>query len=181
MREITLLLKYVKLALSEKIKPFNTSLINVSSRKEIALRHLSQVIKRIRIAILFLSAHHIDEASKEAQKSWRYLLSTLLLINLYEEGSAVNYYTVPRSKIFTFSKSLEDRGYKDLVKLSAIYFVLIQDIPRSEKKILTEVLIREELNYIKEWFSNIWSDDFEKELNEAFNEFTKLEKQSNKS
>jgi len=152
----------------------------VSSKKEIALRHLSQIIRRIRIAILFLSANHINEASKEAQKSWRYLLSTLLLINLYEEGSVVKYYTVPRSKIFTFSKSLEDRGYKDLVKLSAIYFVLTQDIPRSEMKILTEVLIREELNYIKGWFSSIWTDDFEKELNEAFNELSKLEKQLNK-
>lgn len=117
----------------------------------------------------------IEEASKEAQKSWRYFISSILILNLYRKGEEViRYYTVPKSKIFSISKSLEDKGYKGLIGLSSIYFVLTNDVPKSEAKILIPILIRGELEKIREWFKDQWSESFENELTIALNELKKI-------
>ncbi|MEM0131510.1 MAG: hypothetical protein QXD56_03245 [Saccharolobus sp.] len=105
--------------------------------KDILSSHIFQALRRTKVSLFYLENGMIEEASKEAQKSWRYFISSILILNLYRKGEEViRYYTVPKSKIFSISKSLEDKGYKGLIGLSSIYFVLTNDVPKSEAKIL---------------------------------------------
>ncbi|MEM4114441.1 MAG: hypothetical protein QXP59_00265 [Saccharolobus sp.] len=105
--------------------------------KDILSSHIFQALRRAKVSLFYLENGMIEEASKEAQKSWRYFISSILILNLYRKGEEViRYYTVPKSKIFSISKSLEDKGYKGLIGLSSIYFVLTNDVPKSEAKIL---------------------------------------------
>ncbi|WP_338599543.1 hypothetical protein V6M85_10100 [Sulfolobus tengchongensis] len=126
--------------------------------------HVLQALRRIRVATFYLESGMIDEAKKEALKSWRQIMSSLLIMNLYKEELKLSSYNVPRSKIFSVSKSLEDKGYNDLVEISAIYFSLLQDIPQSEIKILIIKLIEDEMNHIREWFKSTWNQKLESEF-----------------
>ena len=142
--------------------------------KDIISSHIFQALRRAKVSLFYLENGMIEEASKEAQKSWRYFISSVLILNLYRKGEEViRYYTVPKSKIFSISKSLEDKGYKGLIELSSIYFVLTNDVPKSEAKILIPILIRGELEKIREWFKDRWSESFENELTIVLNELKK--------
>lgn len=124
-------------------------------------------MKRVKIGIFYLENDMIEEARKEIQKSWRQIMSALLILNLYNaEEKQFTHYNVPRSKIFSVSKSLEDKGYRDLIKISSMYFSSLQELPKSEIKILITVFIKEEIEHIKEWFKAIWDEKLDDELNE---------------
>ncbi|ACP46435.1 conserved hypothetical protein [Sulfolobus islandicus Y.G.57.14] len=129
-------------------------------------------IRRVKISLFYLESGLIDEARKEIQKSWREVISALLILNLYSivednKDREIIHYSVPRSKIFSISKSLEDRGYKDLVKISSMYFSSLQELPKSEIKVLISALADEEIMHIKEWFSEIWDEKLDEMLNEV--------------
>jgi len=129
-------------------------------------------VRRVKISLFYLESGLIDEARKEIQKSWREVISALLILNLYSivednKDREIIHYSVPRSKIFSISKSLEDRGYKDLVKISSMYFSSLQELPKSEIKVLISALADEEIMHIKEWFSEIWDEKLDEMLNEV--------------
>ncbi|ACP47858.1 conserved hypothetical protein [Sulfolobus islandicus Y.N.15.51] len=129
-------------------------------------------VRRVKISLFYLESGFIDEARKEIQKSWREVISALLILNLYSivednKDREIIHYSVPRSKIFSISKSLEDRGYKDLVKISSMYFSSLQELPKSEIKVLISALADEEIMHIKEWFSEIWDEKLDEMLNEV--------------
>ncbi|QXJ33663.1 hypothetical protein J5U22_00207 [Saccharolobus shibatae] len=124
-------------------------------------------MKRVKMSIFYLENDMIEEARKEMQKSWRQIISALLILNLYnKEEKQITHYSVPRSKIFSVSKSLEDKGLRDLVKISSVYFSSLQELPKSEIKVLIITLIKEEIEHIKEWFKIIWDEKLDEELNE---------------
>lgn len=145
--------------------------------KDLISYHISQALKRAKISIFYLEGGMISEASKEAQKSWRHIMATFLVLSLYQSSKEPpKYRSVPKSKIFSVSKSLQDKGYEDLVKLSALYYALTNEIPNSEKKILILTLIEEELIHVKKWFRELWNEDYEKELNNILEELKKISK-----
>ncbi|QGA55112.1 hypothetical protein GFS03_11275 [Sulfolobus sp. E5-1-F] len=128
---------------------------------------ITNSMKRIKVSLFYLENDMIEEARKETQKSWRQIMSSLLILNIYnKEEKQITQYNVPRSKIFSVSKSLEDKGFRDLVKISSMYFSSLQDLPKSEIKILIITLIKEEIEHIKEWFRIIWDEKLDEELNE---------------
>ncbi|MCH4814266.1 MAG: hypothetical protein QXY87_02255 [Saccharolobus sp.] len=135
--------------------------------KEKSKALIASSMKRVKMSIFYLENDMIEEARKEMQKSWRQIISALLILNLYnKEEKQITHYSVPRSKIFSVSKSLEDKGLRDLVKISSVYFSSLQELPKSEIKVLIITLIKEEIEHIKEWFKIIWDEKLDEELNE---------------
>jgi len=60
-------------------------------------------VRRVKISLFYLESGVIDEARKEIQKSWREVISALLILNLYSivednKDREIIHYSVPRSK-----------------------------------------------------------------------------------